>query len=677
MGGVASLATVGAIVASAATVPTFPDNIVVFPDRDFVTIEGYQDHVDETGTVTVKRNGQVIGSAEGKVAAGDVAFEINHPGGYCWGAGTGLNVTPDIQPGDVVELSFPGLTDAGGTVTAGAMVTGDAVQDGNQVTVKGTVDGDVIHRNAAGFPDQMEQRIVEPALVDTAVGKRDVRAVPGPLTPADKGGYSSSLEFPTPNTFVATYVFDADLNPATPPTAEDLDMANTAANAGLGERAMSWQVEDADANRQQLTIAEFGEAGGPGMGGCPAGPGNSSPTPGTYSAVRSGTSLQVNWTAATDIPAAEPISGYSIEAIAPAGTNGEQKVIGTRAGKDGNRVTLTLDDATTNYTVEVRSIAGSKMGDPFPKTSGIPSTPPDGDLTAPTLSATQADTGAVTLTSNETGADIYYTAGTGTVDANDPNNGFPTVIEGGLPTDEAKLYTGPIAITEETRIKAVAIDAAGNVSDPVLQTFSAQAGPALPVPQTALTLTGSAGQEQVSLKWNLADAADKVTGYQVTVYDANDNKLATQPNKTTDAQQTVTGLTAGTTYGFTVKAENASGFGTESNKLTLTPTVVTDRVTITTARWKNGDFRVSGTSSATTGTVAVYQGELVNGQWQPKATPIANMGSFTLTAAVAPATGSTYDARVRNGAAPTANPGRIFVKSSNGGIAGPFVVANG
>ena len=44
---------------------------------------------------------------------------------------------------------------------------------------------------------------------------------------------------------------------------------------------MAWQVEDADANRQGLTIAEFGELGGPGMGGCPAGPGRSgASTPG-------------------------------------------------------------------------------------------------------------------------------------------------------------------------------------------------------------------------------------------------------------------------------------------------------------------------------------------------------------------------------------------------------------
>src|SRR4051812_49806256 len=78
---------VTAVVAQAA-VPTFPDNVVVFPDRDFVTIEGYQDHIGEQATVTVMRGTQTVGSAVGTVAEGDVAFEINHPGGYCWGAGT-------------------------------------------------------------------------------------------------------------------------------------------------------------------------------------------------------------------------------------------------------------------------------------------------------------------------------------------------------------------------------------------------------------------------------------------------------------------------------------------------------------------------------------------------------------------------------------------------------------
>lgn len=229
--------------------PAFPDNLVVFPNRDFIAVEGYQDHVGETATVEVTRPGVgVVGSAQGVVAEGDVAFEINHPGGYCWGAGTNLNITPDIQPGDVVSIRF-GDTPAGDTVVQDGFVTADAVQNGTTVTVSGHV-GPGLNR------DNTEQRIVEPALTDTVVGRRDVRALPGPLSPAPRGGHSSSLEF-SGDTFTATYVFD------------DADTAQIAANAGLGERLLSWQETDVDGNRQGLTIAEFGEPGGPGMGGCP------------------------------------------------------------------------------------------------------------------------------------------------------------------------------------------------------------------------------------------------------------------------------------------------------------------------------------------------------------------------------------------------------------------------
>jgi hypothetical protein len=238
-----------AIPAANAAVPSFPDNLVVFPDRDFVTVEGYQDKVGQTATVEVTRpGGGVIGSAQGVVAAGDVAFEVNHPGGVCWGAGTGLNVTPDIKPGDVVSIRF-GATGAETTTVQDTYVTADSILSGNTVTVKGQI-APTVNRN------QMEQRIIEPALQNTSVGRRDVRAVPGPLTP--DAGYSSGLQFDTdgPNTFTATYVFN------------DAAAAKLAASAA-GARAMAWQAQDAAGNRQGMTIAEFREVGGPGMGGCP------------------------------------------------------------------------------------------------------------------------------------------------------------------------------------------------------------------------------------------------------------------------------------------------------------------------------------------------------------------------------------------------------------------------
>lgn len=190
-----------AIPTANAAVPAFPNNVVVFPDRDFVTIEGYQERVGQTATVEVNRPGiGIVGSAKSVVAAGDVAFEINHPGGVCWGDGTDVKVTPDIKPGDKVSIKFDGA-EAGTTTVQDTYVNASSIRSGNTVTVKGHV--------AAGVnTDQMEQRIVEPALKDTSVGRRDVRAVAG--APGGDTGYTSKLEFGPEgtNTFTATYVFD-------------------------------------------------------------------------------------------------------------------------------------------------------------------------------------------------------------------------------------------------------------------------------------------------------------------------------------------------------------------------------------------------------------------------------------------------------------------------------------
>ena len=142
-------------------------------NRDFVTVEGFADHVGQSGTLEVTRPGVgVVGSAVGVVSGGDVAFEVNHPGGYCWGAGTGLNVTPDIIPGDVVSLSF------GGTRVA-ATTTLDVFAN-NAVQTRSTTVPSPGTSAQVSITANMEQRIIEPALVDTVIGKRDVRAVPGP-----------------------------------------------------------------------------------------------------------------------------------------------------------------------------------------------------------------------------------------------------------------------------------------------------------------------------------------------------------------------------------------------------------------------------------------------------------------------------------------------------------------
>ena len=203
LGGVAALATTGAIVASAA-VPAFPDNIVIFPNRDMVVAEGFQDRIGQLATVEVRRDGTLVGSTQAEFAeSDDAAFEINHPGGACWGVGAGgnLQVTPDIQPGDVVAIKVDGAVIAD-TIVQDGFVDTDSVLNGNTLTITG-------HIGAGTNKAQVEQRVVNPNLTVTDVNRRDIRAVPGGLTPAPKGGYSSDLTFPTTTTFRATYVFNS------------------------------------------------------------------------------------------------------------------------------------------------------------------------------------------------------------------------------------------------------------------------------------------------------------------------------------------------------------------------------------------------------------------------------------------------------------------------------------
>jgi hypothetical protein len=726
---------------ASAAVPSFPDNVVVFPNRDFVTIEGYQDHIGETATIEVKRPGVgIVGSAQGVVEEGDVAFEINHPGGYCWGAGTGLNITPDIQPGDAVSIRF-GNTEAGETIAQDAFVDADAAittttLNGDTVLVKGHIGADVIK-------DNTEQRIVEPALTDTDVARRDVRAVPGPLTRAPKGGYSSMLEFDDEKrTFLATYIFD------------DPNTAEIAANAGLGERLLSWQLTDADANRQGLTIAEFGEPGGPGMGGCPNGPLQSGPpAPTNISAAKvSGGDIKVNWTPAQAIPGTPAITGYRVTALAQTSTNNQQVEIGRRiTGQGATGTTITGLASGETYDIEVVSM--SSVGQTFPAAHAIPET----DGTAPTVASspnggTFAVAQNVTLTTNDPVADIYFTT-----DGSDP-------VQVDSPSPLATLYTAPIAILETTTLRFAAIDPSGNVSDVGERTFTITNQPTPDAPTFGTPVIGNG---QITLSWTSNDPS--VDMYGVHVYDADGGDIG-GVRETTSTSLTVDSLTEAVPYFFTVQARNGNGYGPESAKLgPLSPqgsvvanagpdqsgvarnSTVTlngsgssagatyqwtqlatgtgnpiaandpDKVTLTGATGRNASFvlpfyrypmsaqpltfqlavtlggatrtdavvitpssdRVTiGTAKwktgdfRATGTSSTVGGTITIRSAPNAAGQVTVYGTATVTAAAAPETGGVWDFRLRAGV-PTTNPGRIFADSNRGGTAGPFTVPNG
>lgn len=443
---------------ASAVVPADPDNLMVFFQRDFVSVTGYQNHIGETATVEITRGGVLIGSAQGVVAdvglTGDPAFEINHPGGVCWGNGTGLNVTPDILPGDVASISFAGIT-AGDTTVQDAYVNaagalGTTTLAGDTVTVTGHIAPGVIQANT-------EQRIVEPALVAGGLA-RTVRAVPGPLTPSPRlGGYRSGLSFnDTDHTFTATYVFD---NPA---------LASTAASAGIGaDRLMSWEVTDAAGNRQGMTISEFGELGGPGDVGCPnaASDAVTATSPGVVNqaAIAAGGDLTVSGVSFDSSQVSVAAKGSDGVTIATATATPTPVASTTTTPLPGSQTwTTTIPMTAVNLAKEGQlelAITTTRV------TAGAPATeaPFAGaskfvlkDTKAPALPSLSPGAGTYVGTqqvtaAGEAGSVLRYGIGLPAVAA-------PTTPEGG------NAVTGQIAITSSQTLNVVAFDAARNAS---------------------------------------------------------------------------------------------------------------------------------------------------------------------------------------------------------------------
>jgi hypothetical protein len=618
-----------------AAPPTAPNNLLVFPDRDFVSIEGYIGHKGDLATVTVTRGTTVVGQSSGKVSGDDVAFEINHPGGVCWGvgAGAGLNVTPDIKAGDKVSIKFPDNTSDDTIVSGG--VASNATQSGTKVTVTGKLD-------PSFDPAFVEQRIINPALVDL-IGKRDVRALPGPLAAAPKGGYTSGMEIAADGSYTATYVFDTQA------------AADAAANADLGERLMSWQAQDPAGNRQGLTIAEFGEAGGAGMGNCPAGPGASTPQAGSVTVVPStdGTSAKLDWTPAVAAAGASPVAGYSVLALAPAAVgavNGQQAVTGYRF--DANATSATMSNPNKEkYTYEVRAVTvDGKTSAPFTVGTANPGGGTQTPTQAPALSlepAPAADGSAVAASSvkatTTAGTQIWYAVDT-------------PAFAGGVLADAAKPYTGPIPVTAATTLHFAALNADNNIES-VTGKYTPAAATALTVP-TGVSATG--GQTTATVAWVAPAGA---TGAEIAI--TNPDGVASTQTATTSPQTIPTPVKG--TYTFTVTATNVNGRSDASAPVTAVATGVVDTLTVTRAQWKSGDFRVVGASTALSGTITVRTGP-------GSSAPAIPSMSGPLTPPVAPATGGTFDIRTTKAAAPAANPGRIWITSSNGGQIGPVTV---
>jgi hypothetical protein len=556
------------------------------------------------------------------VSGNIVAFEINHPGGRCWGDGTTLKVTPDIQPGDLV------------TVKSGALLLGDmTISDGHitsyslsgtTLTITGFVASTVV-------PGNIEVRIVNPLLLGTTVAKRQVNAVPGPVIP--NVGYSSGLEI-IGTTFTATFTFDNQ---------EAADIAGS----GEGYAVSLWQETAPNGARQALTISEYGQVGGPFSNLCPAGPQNLG-SPIAHAVAVSNNIIK--WAPGQDLIGAPTTTGFSVNVL-----RGNQ-VYGYRTAKTDTQVAFDLTPLTGGDVIEIRSMIGTKMSDAFVVTYQ----PQDIIPTIASLPASdnviETQTELVILESN-TNQIVYTLDGSAVLDAN--NNISPTAI----------LYHTPIHITQALTLRAISFDRSGKFSAELVGKFSP---PAIILPQ-ALTVSPSAVAENggITLSWTKPNDPS-INSFGVEIFLANGAKVGVT-RVVVGTQLIIKDLIPGTSYQFSVMTQNTGGFSAPSPK---TAAIVfpqpTDIITITSAKYtSNKQFRITGTGNvAATATLYSTSADGTIG------TVIFNRGTTTpISAPIVCAGGTcTFTMDVRNGAVPLTNPGRIYVKSSRGGVSGPFVV---
>jgi hypothetical protein len=215
----------------------------------------------------------------------------------------------------------------------------------------------------------------------------------------------------------------------------------------------------------------------------------------------------------------------------------------------------------------------------------------------------------------------------------------------------------------------VAFDKDGNFSDTATAGPFQPTAPAAPASPTAVAATALDRSARVT--WTGTPAATK---YVVTATPASGATPTpvTQEAPAGATSATVAGLTNGVDYSVTVIAYAGTALSPASGPpVTVRPVATVDRLTITTARWKAGDFRVGGTGSMAGANLTVHR---VNADGTAGAAITG--ATATVTAPVAPATVGDYSVRVRAGG-PTTNPGRIIVKSDKGGATAPFTVTNG
>jgi hypothetical protein len=159
-----------------------------------------------------------------------------------------------------------------------------------------------------------------------------------------------------------------------------------------------------------------------------------------------------------------------------------------------------------------------------------------------------------------------------------------------------------------------------------------------PPPGPPLGLTATARNASADLSWSppSSDGGSPITNYRVTPY-INGSPQTPIVTGSTQTSYTVTGLTNGTTYTFTVSAANSSGYGAESaqsNAVTPAPPTVPSAPTGVTGSPRDSAVSLTWTAPSSDGGSAITSYRIVpyigSTAQTPVTTPSAATG-FTVT----------------------------------------------
>ncbi len=119
-------------------------------------------------------------------------------------------------------------------------------------------------------------------------------------------------------------------------------------------------------------------------------------------------------------------------------------------------------------------------------------------------------------------------------------------------------------------------------------------------------VTATAGNAQIELQWNAVTGATSYNIYQGT--GAGGEGTAPAQTGITATSVTITGLSNGTPYFFTVTAEDSTGEGVHSSEVSATPTAPPGQVDGLTATAGNAQVQLSWSGSSGATSYNIYQG---------------------------------------------------------------------